>query len=329
MQGGHIYCRLDGGGPVRTDLTVIQIGLNTTDVAATARLYCELFGFANAGGHLIWGEPMRIQGLDPDARGLMWWLVGRQRFFQLEIFHHTRPAQRPLPDEWQPSDHGWTRFGVEVSRFDDAMATLGRWGIVLTGQCQDNSGIRRAAFRDPFVGCVVELIEATTPRVSGHALDPVVRYATSSVSDLTSARRFYGDVLGFGIDPLTGLHEPAHETLWGLTDARRDGFVVDSGTTKLEIVRYETPAGRPRQADYRTTDQGIVNIALGSRETMAIEHVVDRLRDEGCRLTPVVRFGDALGTYLLDPEREMELIALPEALDAHWGFEPIASFIGA
>jgi catechol 2,3-dioxygenase-like lactoylglutathione lyase family enzyme len=314
---------------VTTDLSTIQIGLNTTDVAATAKLYCELFGFANAGGHLIWGEPMRIQGLDADARGMMWWLVGRQRFFQLEIFHHPRPAHRPLPVDWLPSDHGWTRFGVEVLRFDDAIATLERWRISPTGQSLDSSGPRRAAFRDPFVGCVVELIEAATPRVSGHDLDPVVAYAASSVSDLAAARRFYGNVLGLEIGPLTDLHEPEHEALWGLADACRDGFVVESGTTKLEIVQYDAPRGRPRRPDYRTTDQGLVNIALGSRDPTAIEEVVERLHKEGCQLTPMIRFGDALGTYLLDPEREMELIALPEALDSAWGFEPATPFIGA
>jgi len=68
-----------------------------------------VLGFADAGGRTSWSERVGLmQGLGEGPAGItMWWLVGRQDFFQLELFHHTRPAQRPLPGDWRPSDLGW------------------------------------------------------------------------------------------------------------------------------------------------------------------------------------------------------------------------------
>src|ERR1700744_1152730 len=95
-----------------TMLKAIQIGLNTSDLAGSLRLYSEAFGFRNSGAQAVWEKTIGIQGLSPESRAIMWWMIGADRFFQLELFHHTSPVQRALPDDWKPSDHGGERFGV-------------------------------------------------------------------------------------------------------------------------------------------------------------------------------------------------------------------------
>src|SRR4051812_15820268 len=100
------------------DVSVVQIGMNTADMAGTLGLYSDLFGFVNAGANALWGGVMKIQGLGDDAHSLIWWMVGGAPFFQLEFFTHGQPKQRPQPKGWRPCDQGWVRFGIAVNDFD-------------------------------------------------------------------------------------------------------------------------------------------------------------------------------------------------------------------
>jgi len=89
-----------------------------------------VLGFSSAGGRPRWGaHAARLQELPTgdDTYVMLWWLVGRQRFGgQIELFHHTSPAQRPRRPDWQPSDLGWSRFGVVVPDFDRHLRTGSR-----------------------------------------------------------------------------------------------------------------------------------------------------------------------------------------------------------
>ena len=76
-----------------------QIALCSTDLPRSVQLYTEAFGFAEAGGKVLWGQRVaQIQGLGDDAAFTLWWLVGRQDLVQLEFFHHTTPPQRAVAD---------------------------------------------------------------------------------------------------------------------------------------------------------------------------------------------------------------------------------------
>ena len=299
---------------------VVQIGLNTSDLAGSLHLYHELFGFANAGGNALWGDIMRIQGLKPDAHSLIWWMVGGAPFFQLEFFHHTKPAQRPLPADWRPSDHGWVRYGISVVNFDAVVGGLRRMGIPVLNQIAGAAGHRRLAFRDPHVGAVVEVIESTSRSC------PTMTYATSSVADLAAARHLYRNVIGCELEPLERLHTAADEGLWGLPDAVRDGFVVVFGEVTLEVVAYANPAGRPRP-NRCISDQGIMNIALGSRDVTVMRALVKRIEAAGHAPTFVFEGPNMLGTYIVDPGCEFELLASPEANDAAIGFAKAGPFL--
>lgn len=308
----------------------IQIAMNTSDLVASLRLFSD-FGFHNAGGRMIWGKSMAIQGLKPDARGTMWWLVGRQRFVQLELFNHSNPKQRPLPDDWRCSDLGWTRFGFSVPNLDAVRQTLDDWGIEIAGQGVDADGTKRLVFRDPFVGTFAEAFEEGAGVPGGakpryHDLDPAIVYATSSVSDLDEARKYYSDILGLQIVQDIVIHEPEHEQFFGLSGARSESFVVDTGSFLLEIVRYFDPSGRRKPGHHSIVDQGLMNIALAALDDQQFaEDAIERIGKAGIRMTPRSRFG---GTYVIEPDREIEICGNPPDFESNFGFVPADPFSG-
>jgi catechol 2,3-dioxygenase-like lactoylglutathione lyase family enzyme len=316
------------------ELSIVQLALTSSDLPGSLRLYSELFGFANAGCRAIWGPSMRIQGLDASARGLMWWMVGRDAFFQLEIFQHTNPAQRPLRPDWRPCDHGWVRFGVAVSDFGRSRQVLERWGLRPSGPERTVRELRRVGFRDPFVGVMVEILEKGTTfsddaRTGGRDLDPSLVYVTSSVSDLPAARSFYENMLGLAIEPLDTADDSAREASRGLAGASREGFVVRLGSRCLEIVCYQEPKGRPRRADHSVADQGIMNVGIGCRQPEAMRKVIASVRDAGLEVTDTLGGDEGLASYILDAEREIELLAIPEATEPWVGFRPAEPFASA
>jgi len=302
------------------DIKVIQLGLNTADMVGTLRLYGDLFGFVNGGGNAIWGELIKIQDLPPDSRSLMWWMCGGTSYFQLELFHHTSPAQRQKPADWRPCDHGWVRFGVAVSDFDRVTRGLARWKIPVIGN-SGTKGSRRLAFRDPFVGVIVEAVESTAKTC------PYILYGTNSVADLAAAKRLYEKAIGATLEPLEKLHTPADEALWGLTNATRDGFVVSFGDTSFEIVCYSNPKGRPRPDDRKISDQGIMNLALGSRDANAIRGLIERIRSDGYEPTVVIDGSGVVATYFNGVGCELEVVSTQEEADAPLGFVPSVPFL--
>ena len=189
-----------------------QVALNTDDMAGSLKFYAQVFGFQDASGHPSWGDVAAVQGLPPDAHWLTWWLVGPRPFFQLELFQHSRPKQKPQPADWRPSDHGWTRYGLLVDDFDRVVRGLERWSVPVLG-AKGAAGARRLAFRDPQCGVIVEV------REGAGGSGPAVLYAACSVADLTEARRRYETLLDAQILPLERLHAPEDEAMWGLERA--------------------------------------------------------------------------------------------------------------
>jgi hypothetical protein len=303
-------------------LRLVQVAVSTCDMSASLRLYSELFGFANAGGSAAWGSVLAMQNLPDDAHCVVWWMVGATPLLQLELFHHGAPEQRRLPADWRPSDHGWVRFGVAVADLDRVAAGLKRFGLTILGRA-GAAPQRRLAFRDPYVGGIIEVIE----RIGEPA--PAIVYATSSVADLGAAERFYRDVVKAAIRPLEDLHAPEDEALWGLAGSRREGFLVELPGGLLEIVRYASPHGRPRRHDHRTSDQGIVNVALGSRSQDTIRQLIGRVHEHGIDTTIVVDNEMLTGTYIVEPGYELELMNVPEELEAMLGFRPASPFVTA
>jgi catechol 2,3-dioxygenase-like lactoylglutathione lyase family enzyme len=310
-----------------SDLKMMQVALNVSDLPGSLRLFSEVFGFANAGAQAGWGEMMRIQGFEPSARMLVWWMVGRQQGMQLEIFTHLEPAQRPLPADWTPADHGWVRFGIGVPDFDASLAALTKAGVATFTPPSGAKGSRRVAYRDPFAGIIIEIMEendAMSPGVRHRHFDhdPFVVYAAVSVADIEASRDFFGRVVAL---PLTGnhLHTAEDESLWGMAGARRESFLADIGDMLIEVVEYRTPRGRPKPADHRLSDQGIMNIALRSLDKPRIQGIIERsLADDPKSITAIVDGEAALGTYIQAPDRQLELVAAAREADPWMGLVP-------
>jgi catechol 2,3-dioxygenase-like lactoylglutathione lyase family enzyme len=305
-----------------------QIALCTADLPQSLRLYTEVFGFADAGTRVLWGPRIaQIQQLGDDCAFTIQWLVGRQDLVQLELFNHTVPPQRERIAERGPADLGWVRWGLTVPDFDAALDRLRGFEVEPFAEPVAVDGLRRYAFLDPFVGCVVEVLEEGPSLPGGirprhYDLAPALVYATLSVSDLDAARRFYLDGIGLAEEPLDVLHTPELEALWGLDAARREGFTARAGDAWLEIVRYDDPAPRPFAEDRLLSDQGFMNVAVGWRDGAALGAVYDRLIADGYTAnSPAPR--TAGGTYVNDGlGTTVELLVAPREFDAGFGFAP-------
>ena len=183
-----------GFSSVGTTPQIAQIALCRRISARSVQLYTEGFGFAEAGGKVLWGPRVaQIQALGDDSAFTLWWLVGRQDLVQLEFFHHTTPPQRAVADR-APNDLGWSRFGIAVPDFDAALERLaGPRRPAVVGAARPRGTATGLPAR-PLHGTLVEVLEegAATPggiRPRFYDLVPAVVYATINVPDLAEARR--------------------------------------------------------------------------------------------------------------------------------------------
>jgi catechol 2,3-dioxygenase-like lactoylglutathione lyase family enzyme len=308
---------------------VMQIAMCTANMPATVRRYTKVLGFADAGGDQIWGTWFgKLQQLDSDTACTMWWMVGRQSMVQLELFQHTIPSPRPLPEDWRPSDHGWVRWGCTVPDFDECIERLAASGIDTFTGPEEQGGVRRVCFRDPDIGVIVEILEdgVNVPggvRPRDFDVGPCILYATVSVPDLEDARRFFVTTLGLEEQDPDTLHDPTMEHLWGLSGStERTTTVVRGGDVYIEIVCYKNPKGRAKPAGYRLSDQGMMNVAVGYRDPSNLDALLERLADSGTFPTTEMRPGQT-GAYLFAPDTtSLEVLALPAGRDDELGFVP-------
>jgi catechol 2,3-dioxygenase-like lactoylglutathione lyase family enzyme len=257
---------------------------------------------------------------------MMWWLVGRQEFVQLELFHHTCPAQRPRRPSWRPCDLGWVRFGVVVDDFDLAVGRLHGAGLATLTPPMTADGGRRVCFREPGADAIVEIMEAT----SGFAgPGPALGYVTASVADLETARRYFGGAFGLEeIDPVA-VHRTEHEALWGLDGARRTCAVFRAGAALIEVVQYASPAPRPPDPDALLSDQGIMNAAIGYRDRARMVHAQAAATALGASATTAAPAVSGSVYLRLADGLSCEQLLVPPGLDAAYGFTAQARPSGA
>lgn len=310
---------------------IVQVAMCTADLARTVRRYVDIFGFQDAGAHVLWGSRLAaLQRLGDDATVSLWWLVGAQELVQIELFHHSDPPQRPLPPEWLPNNFGWTRWGVAVSDFDAVLDRLQEESIPLS-EIVTSRGLQRACFRDPDIGVITEIMEegtelpgSTQSESDGDA--PRIVYVTMSLPDMTTARKFYLEVLKMELTS-ERLHEPEMEAMWGLPDARVEAFVADGDGVFLEVVCYSSPVGEVNSPDRRLSDQGIMNIALGYRERRSLEDALSRAIEAGSTMNAPLGGHMGGATYITDPQgQSLEMLCLPVGFEEAYGFVARPSF---
>ncbi len=265
-----------------------QIAFSVTDLTRTHDFYHTILGFEPAGGTDSFKGPItsQAQGL-PDVVATCWWMVDQRDFMQLELFKFTSPSVRPIADDWRPCDIGYTTVGVHVVDYNALLVRLAQSGIPTLSPVLGESGSRRVCIQDP-EGVLLELME-DDPRDNDQLtrerseLGVVTRSITASVPSLEVAQRFWVDTLGLEVVEDQTLHQPAHETLWDLDGAQRQTLLLSADDFYIELVQYDLPKGKAWPVDYRISDQGILNIALGYREMADLRRVHSRVLAAGYR----------------------------------------------
>ena len=131
------------------------------DLRLTDRWFREGFGLVPAGGsRALMRGPLaaNVQGL-PRAASTCWWLLGRNSWFQLELFQFERPMAKLMPTDFRPCDIGYTRIGIWVEDFDATLNKLAGLGSQPLTEALGQRGGRRACVRNPD-GVYVEIMEA-------------------------------------------------------------------------------------------------------------------------------------------------------------------------
>jgi catechol 2,3-dioxygenase-like lactoylglutathione lyase family enzyme len=304
-----------------------QVAFSVLELQRSLDWYTRGLGYLAAGGMAPGADSgvAELQGL-PESDPQMGWVVDSQDFFQLEFFEFKRPAVRPLADGWRPCDIGYSMVSFHVEDLDDTLERLGALGSEPLTEPMGGPGERRVCVRDPD-HTVIELMESD-PRApsAGSRVRPEVpvaaRSVTASVPDLQRSRRFFIDVLG--MTPTADcLHSPEHEALWGLEGAQREALVLWSGDFAIELVQYTEPAGQPWPDGYRISDQGILNIALGSRSVEAYRSTLAEVAAAGFQTNTALGFPFAEVNYVMDDQGfSVELFFLEPSADGLLGFRP-------
>lgn len=262
-----------------------QIAMSVTDLPRTHAWYTAAFGFVPCSGTNAFKGYLaeKVQGV-PGARSSCWWLGDQQDYFQLELFQFERPETRRVPKDWRPCDIGYSSLALLVRDFDETLARLQVLDSPTLTQAMGENGARRVCVRDP-EGVLIELFEADPLARRGLAVNPDVPVLTLgvavSVPDLDESLTYFRDVLGMIEAPELTLHAAEHEALWGLEGAEAKRRVLRAGDSLVELVQYASPEGKPLAADYRISDQGLLNIALGFRSKKLFHAVYQRCLQTG------------------------------------------------
>ena len=311
------------------EASLSQVAFSVVDLAATERWFREGLGFLPAGGsRMRMRGPLAssVQGL-PRVASTCWWMVGRNDFFQLEMFQFERPLARLMPHDLRPCDIGYTRIGVWVADFDGTLAGLERLGSPPLTDPVGPAGARRACVRNPD-GVFVEIMQDDPLAGAGLAPDrsdcPVaLRSVALSVPDVARSEAFYSRGLGLPRAD-AALRDPEHEALWGLPGAQTSSSAFAAGGVLIELAQYLDPIGRPRPAGYRISDQGILNIAFGARSKRDHQRLYRRARAAEARQNrrPAHLPGGGV-VYVNDPDQfSIELLWMSPTSERHWGFTP-------
>lgn len=306
-----------------------QVALSVIDLRRTERWYREGLGFLPAGGsRFMMSTPLagRVQGV-PGAASTCWWLVGRNPWFQIEMFQFRRPMARLMPLDARACDIGYRRIGVHVFDFDATLHRLAALGAPPLTEALGERGRRRVCVRDPD-GVFVELMEddpLPEAPASARADAPAMRSVTLSTLDLAATLAYLKAIAGRDPEDLA-LHSPEHEALWRLPGARCKRAIFRCGDVLAEVVQYLEPLAWPWPAGYRVCDQGILNIAFGARSRADHTRVFDRAIAFGARpnCKPLHVPGSGV-VYVNDPLGfSVEINWLkPGKADREWGFEPL------
>ena len=272
-----------------SDLAIGQVAFNHLPGSRLWEWYRDGLGLVPSGASLFAGPPAaKVNGLPAPLFPARWLMDGRE-WFQLEFFRFIHPRPKSRRTDESTADHGYRRVGFHVTDFTETLGRLAARGSEPLGQTLGGPGDRRACVRDP-EGNWIELMERDPLEGSTHAksypaVPATLRSVTISVEDLDAATEAWTAGVGLVPDAGAPLHEPEHEALWALPGAKTRSLCLDGGGVVIELVEYVTPRGRPRPADYRICDQGIMNVAIVVRDRATFDRTFADWAARGLRPT--------------------------------------------
>ncbi len=280
-------------------VNICQVALTVSDLPASIRFYSDLFGMKHVFGTSSFRGvyASRIQGLH-EAASRCEWLVDDRRFFQLELFKFESPVSRVF----QETDEsvGYRRLSFEVPSLVEFETKTRCHGWVAV----PSAGRGRGLFlRDPD-GIGIDVLEASATAGKGSSCRLLgVRMV---VADLDRTIDTFQQGLGFE-----------------LQSRRAKGSArLVLGDMWLDVAQPKEP--RPRPQDYRLSDIGIMNVALGFDQESDFESRYRQATAAGFtpNCNPVGKRGTARCVYLNDPQQfSVEMLFCKPTLYGLVGFK--------
>ncbi|WP_342661409.1 hypothetical protein [Rhodococcus ruber] len=297
----------------------------------TIRWYTEGLGFLDAGGTTFAGADMaEVQGINhPTVDFDLDWVVDRSEFMQLELFAYRQPTPRPKRRDRSPADVGYSVLCIHVLDFDGTLARLAELGTTPLGPVLGARGDRHVTVEDP-AGAQIELFERDIQLGNAveTALRPEVNAAVRGVrlTVLDPARTDIWLTEVLGLRRLSdSVHGDEHRTLWNVPEEAGASTVVayTDARSFIEVVSYERGSA-DWPADYQLSDQGILNIALGTPDRDTYFAVRTRVEEGPYVLNRHLVLADDLeADYALDDQGfSVELIYMEPAQYQNFGFRP-------
>ena len=260
-------------------MPLCQVAISSVDLQRSVDWYQSVFGFAPAGNRIRLHGPVlaKVSGL-PEISASVAWVVDQQNMFQMEIFEFDKPEVRLRAHDSLPSDIGYAMLRIHVDNFDQFLDRVSNGRDQHPPQPWGGPGTRRVCIKDPD-GILIEVMEDDIRKIdrrfqSHPKIFSSVRGITLSVPDLDKARAFWVAVLGLVIVEDLPIHEICRS---GVRTGERRVLTLDAGDFLVEIVQYVRPSGKPRPAGYLISDQGILNVALGTTEIPVFDSVHRRI----------------------------------------------------
>ncbi|MBT4521346.1 MAG: hypothetical protein HOC23_15205 [Halieaceae bacterium] len=316
-----------------SDQHVCQVAFSALNASSLRDWYHSAFGMVKA-GMILSAPPMqtdRIQGISPNPVETISWLVDQQDYFQLEFFQFYRPRSKPRPLDWRPCDIGYNMVGIFAPDFDRVLAQIAAVSDQPLPATTGDIGDRRICVQDPEDNWVEMMERDPIAQINGAdtsvvrpELQCATRFMRVSVPDLLKTRDSFVNAMGLSVVEDFQLHSPEHEALWGLADANAKSVLLRSRNFLVELVEYQSHDPRPRAADYQICDQGLMNIAIGYRDSDSFNMAFKKAQDNG-----MIPNGNPVDTglfrvmYVNDPQGfSVEMLYARKPLWSISGFNP-------
>ena len=296
-----------------------QVAVVVSDQQRSVDFYSDVLGMDHIFGTAEFRGPDldKVQRMEKVASSTRW-LIDDREMFQLEVFHFENPQSLPLSLDHGVTDEGYNRMIVAVKSLEQtSAAAVAAGGSMVALLCNGETGhARHTLVKDPD-GILLELVEAPE-LVPGERPARIVGLGITSMDLSTSVEDMCE---GFGFTPCEDKFH--HRLFWD-----QSGALVRMQTLQMEdmyLVVSQYRGTRPRRADHRLGDLGIMNFAICFPSAEDFDTCYETTRRLGMQsnIDPVVVAGTASITYNNDRQGfSVEMIYLARKLWGLYGFSP-------